>query len=132
MPAPTFVWLRVIVVGAGLVACGAVAGIVVAAPANDTEGRAVDEVFAAWTGSDRPGCAVAVSRDGTVLYARGYGMANLEASLPNGPDTVFDVGSVSKQFTAMAVLLLVDEGKLGLDDDIKRQDVAVLLEVIVF
>lgn len=120
MPAPTSVWLRVIAVGAGLVACSAVRGIAVATPATATEGRAVDEVFTAWTGSDRPGCAVAVSRDGTVLYARGYGMANLEASLPNGPDTVFDVGSVSKQFTAMAVLLLVDDGKLGLDDDIRR------------
>ena len=80
----------------------------------------VDAVFAAWSGIDHPGCALAVQKDGVVIYAKGYGMANLEAEVPNTPDTIFDIGSVSKQFTAMAVVLLAQDHKLSLDDDIRE------------
>lgn len=80
----------------------------------------IDAVFAAWSGIDRPGCALAVQKDGVVIYAKGYGMANLEAVVPNTPDTIFDIGSVSKQFTAMAVVLLAEDRKLSLDDDIRE------------
>jgi len=61
-----------------------------------------------------------VSRDGRLLLAKGYGLANLDLRVPNGPDTAFDVGSVAKQFTAAAILLLADDGKLSLDDTVRQ------------
>lgn len=87
-----------------------------AAPADD---RRVDSLFAAWDKSGSPGAVVAVSRAGKLLYARGYGYADLRFGIHNAPDVVYDVGSVSKQFTAYAVLALVKQGKLKLDDDIR-------------
>ncbi len=100
----------------GIVSAGLAARAVAAAP----EPAAIDAVFSAWTGDDRPGCALAVTRRGAVVYAHGYGMANLEAGLANAPDVVFDIGSVSKQFTAMAVLLLVEDRRLALRDDVRK------------
>lgn len=67
-----------------------------------------------------PGGVVAVVRDGKITYVRGFGMANLEYDVPNGPETVFHMASVSKQFTAFAILLLADQGKLSLDDDVRK------------
>jgi CubicO group peptidase (beta-lactamase class C family) len=80
----------------------------------------IDQVFAQWNHPDTPGCALAVIRDGRIVYKHGYGMANLELGVANTPQTVFDIGSVSKQFTAMATLLLVEDKKLSLDDDIRK------------
>lgn len=71
-------------------------------------------------GADGPGCAAGVYRDGELLIARGYGLANVELGVPITDATVFDIGSVSKQFTAMAAILLAQDGKLSLDDDIRR------------
>ena len=79
-----------------------------------------DSVFRAFDRSDGPGCAVGVFRDGAVRYARGYGMANLELGVAISPHTVFDVGSVSKQFTAMSILLLQQEGKLNIDESVRK------------
>lgn len=81
---------------------------------------AVNRVFAAWSNTDGPGCAVGVSRDGNVVYQNGYGMANLELDVPITAASIFHVASVSKQFTAMAVMLLARDGKLSLDDDVRR------------
>lgn len=75
----------------------------------------VDKLFARWNRST-PGCAVGVAERGATVLARAYGMADLEHDVPNTPDTIFEAGSVSKQFTAAAVLLLAREGKLSLDD----------------
>ncbi len=80
----------------------------------------IDSLFARMDRNDCPGCALGVSEKGRVVYTRGYGTANLEYSLPITPDTVFEAGSVSKQFTAAAVLLLSKEGKLSLDDDVRK------------
>ena len=80
----------------------------------------VDQVFARWDRPDTPGCAVSVMRDGRVVYAHGYGSANLEYDIPITPSSVFHVASISKQFTAMAVALLVSEGRVSWDDDIRR------------
>lgn len=92
-----------------------------AAQLPDTSIRArVDRVFAAFDRTDSPGCAVGVYRDGTIAYARGYGMANLELGVALSPQSVFDIGSTSKQFTAASVLLLARQGKLSLDDDIRK------------
>src|SRR5689334_24253153 len=67
-----------------------------------------------------PGAAVGVYRDGKITRAQGYGLANLEWNAAVTPDTIFQSGSVGKQFTATAVMMLVEEGKVGLDDSIKK------------
>lgn len=86
----------------------------------DSSARAVDHLLDAWRGTTTPGCAVGVSRNGHLLLERGYGMANLETGTPIWPSTVFHASSIAKQFTAMAVMLLVRDGKLSLDDDVRR------------
>jgi len=78
----------------------------------------VDQVFARWN-QTTPGCAVGVSVDGKSVLEKGYGMADLEHDTANRADTIFEAGSVSKQFTAAAVLLLVKDGKLSLDDPVR-------------
>jgi CubicO group peptidase (beta-lactamase class C family) len=80
----------------------------------------VDSLFAAWNNPQSPGCAVGVSQNGRTVLSRAYGSANLEHDIPNTPETVFEAGSVSKQFTAAAVVLLARQGKLSLDDDVRR------------
>jgi len=80
----------------------------------------VDRIFARWNSSETPGCAVAVSRNGQVVLSRAYGMADLEHGIPNSPKTVFEAGSVSKQFTAAAIVQLAQQRKLGLDDDVRK------------
>jgi CubicO group peptidase (beta-lactamase class C family) len=82
--------------------------------------KKVDAVFAAWDRADSPGCALGVVRGGELIYARGYGSANLEYGIPITPKTIFDIGSTSKQFTATAIHLLAQQGKLSLDDDIRK------------
>src|SRR5262245_26353903 len=77
------------------------------------EGAAIDAIFARFDKLNVPGCAVGVYRDGAIVYKRGYGSANLDYGIPIAPDTVFYVGSVSKQFTAFAAALLVEQGKLS-------------------
>jgi CubicO group peptidase (beta-lactamase class C family)/lysophospholipase L1-like esterase/ketosteroid isomerase-like protein len=80
---------------------------------------AIDPLFSDWTTST-PGCAVGVSQDGKIVLERAYGMADLEHDVANRPDTIFEAGSVSKQFTAAAVLLLERDGKLSLDDPVRK------------
>ena len=80
---------------------------------QDSVGRAVDRVFDAWRDTHGPGCAVGVERKGVSVLERGYGMANLETDTPIGPSSIFHVASVSKQFTAEAVMLLERDGKLS-------------------
>jgi len=89
------------------------------APA-DAPGGPVDRIFAAYDRSDSPGCAVVVLRDGRVVHRRGYGRAHLEWDAPITPSTVFHAASLSKQFTALAVCLLAEDGKLSPDDDVRR------------
>ena len=89
------------------------------APPEPTAVR-VDKVFAKWDGPDTPGCALAVMKDGRVAYERGYGSASLQLGVPVGASSVFNVGSIAKQFTAMSVIMLAQQGKLSLDDDVRR------------
>jgi CubicO group peptidase (beta-lactamase class C family) len=67
-----------------------------------------------------PGVALAVVRDGKIVKAAGYGLANVELNVPTKPETIFQTGSVGKQFTATAVMMLVEEGKVGLDDKMSK------------
>ena len=80
----------------------------------------VDQVFARWDRKDSPGCALGVVQNGAFLYQRGYGSANLDYGIPNGPDMTYYVGSVSKQFTAAAIALLVRDGRISLDDPVSK------------
>lgn len=80
----------------------------------------VDLIFEPWSARGAPGCAVSVMRGADVLFAKGYGDANLEYDVPITPASVFHVASVSKQFTAMAVALLVEDGRVSWDDDVRR------------
>lgn len=80
---------------------------------------AVDSVFAPWSSPAGPGCAVAAARGGETIFERGYGAANLEHDVPISPASIFHVASVSKQFTAAAIMLLVREGQISLDDDVR-------------
>ncbi|MGH9860732.1 MAG: serine hydrolase domain-containing protein [Candidatus Acidiferrales bacterium] len=82
--------------------------------------KKVDAIFAGYDKPDSPGCALGVIREGALVYSRGYGRANLEHNLPISSKTVFDIGSTSKQFTAASILLLEQQGKLSLDDDIRK------------
>jgi CubicO group peptidase (beta-lactamase class C family) len=81
--------------------------------------EAVDRIFSAFN-THTPGCAVGVAQNGMVVLKSGYGMADLERSVPITPNTVFESGSVAKQFTAMALMLLAQQGKISLDDPLRK------------
>jgi CubicO group peptidase (beta-lactamase class C family) len=80
----------------------------------------VDELFQQWDRNDSPGAALGIFKDGRIIYARGYGIANLEYSLPWTPQTPSRTGSISKQFIGMCIAILAEQGKLSLDDDIQK------------
>lgn len=82
--------------------------------------RQVDKVFEKWDKPESPGCALGVYKDGQIVYKRGYGMADLNDDVPITPATVFHVASMSKQFTAASIVLLAQQGKLSLDDDVHK------------
>lgn len=80
----------------------------------------VDRLFETWDKPSSPGCALGIIQDGTLIYARGYGMANLEHNIPITSKSVFRIGSTSKQFTAVCMALLEEEGALSLDDSLRK------------
>lgn len=109
--------------GSGIAACAlvlATCGASRARGAQDKTSAAVDEVFADFTKPGSPGCAAAVYRNGRIIYAKGYGLANIEEDVPITPESVFDIGSTSKQFTAASILLLEKQGKLSVHDDVRK------------
>lgn len=81
---------------------------------------AVDEVFADFVKPGSPGCSVAVAKDGKLLFEKGYGLGNIEQNVRLTPQTVFDIGSTSKQFSAASILLLEKQGKLSVNDEIYK------------
>jgi len=87
---------------------------------HTSESAQVDKLFEEWDRKISPGASIGIIKDGRIIYARGYGMANLEYDIPNTPQTVFRIGSTSKHFTAMAIALLIEHGSLSLDDDIRK------------
>ncbi len=80
----------------------------------------VDDLFSEWSTSTSPGAVLAVIQEGKIVYERAYGMADLERDVPLSVKSVFDIASTSKQFVAFSVLLLEEDEKLSLDDDIRR------------
>ncbi len=90
-----------------------------AKPTSEELAPRVDQLFAEY-GASTPGCALGVVRDGGLVYSKGYGLASLELGVPLTPQTVLDIGSIAKQFTATAILLLAQDGKLSVDDNIRK------------
>jgi CubicO group peptidase (beta-lactamase class C family) len=82
--------------------------------------RRIDAVYAKYAAPNAPGCAVGVFQNGKIVMEKGYGSANIEYGVPITPRTPFIMGSVSKQFTAAAIALLVDQGRIKLDDDVHK------------
>jgi len=80
----------------------------------------IDSIFKSFTQAGSPGVAVLIVKDGKVIFKNGYGLANLEHDIPITPATVFDIASVSKQFTGFAISTLIQQGKLSPDDDIHK------------
>jgi CubicO group peptidase (beta-lactamase class C family) len=80
----------------------------------------VNRVLARWDSTTGPGCAVGIDRAGAPRYTRAFGEADLEYDIPNKPETIFEAGSISKQFTAAATVLLALDGKLKLEDDVRK------------
>lgn len=94
-----------------------------AAPAlliAQSRGAQVDALFAPWATGRTPGADVVVIQDGKIVYEKGYGLANLERGEKIGPRTQFLLGSVSKQFTAMAIMMLAERGRLSYDDPLRK------------
>src|SRR5687768_12979061 len=103
-----------------IVAALSVSGLPLTVAAQAESTARVDSVFARWNTRTTPGCAVGVARAGQTIVSRAYGMANLELDVPLTPASIIEAGSVSKQFTATAIILLAQQGKLSLDDDARK------------
>jgi len=80
----------------------------------------IDAIFAEYQKPNSPCCALAILKDGKIIYQRGYGISNLEYNIPISPTSIFHIASISKQFTAAAIIRLSLEGKLSLNDDIRK------------
>ena len=91
-----------------------------AAPPSEKPETKVDALFQAMDSTVSPGCALSVIRDHKIIYERGYGMADLDHNIAITPTTVFHVASMSKQFTAASILMLAQDGKLSLDDPVRK------------
>jgi CubicO group peptidase (beta-lactamase class C family) len=109
--------VRTLMMTAALAAMLALAGALFA---QSPDAAQLAQIFAAYQHTDTPGCAAGVEAPGHDTWTAAYGMADLEHNVANTPSTVFEAGSVSKQFTAAAVLLLVDRGQVSLDDNIRK------------
>ena len=112
--------LAAAVVGVSYAPAAAQAGVASAAQAAPVNTAAIDRIFERWDRTSSAGCAVGVSVGGQVVHTKGYGMANLEYGLRIWPSTVFESGSVAKQFTAAAITLLAQDGKLSIDDPVRK------------
>jgi len=110
-----FAWMAAVVV---LLAAGRTNAV---PPTDGADKNAqIDALFARWDTAETPGGAVAVILDGKAVHQKGYGLANLEGGIRNSPETVFCIGSVSKQFTAFCIALLEARGRLRLSDDYRK------------
>ena len=98
---------------------GVVHGVACAQSMSPQAAARIDSVFARY-GAATPGCALMVRTNGQTAYVHAYGLASLESQVPITPRTVFNLASASKEFTAASVMLLVEAGKLSLDDDVRK------------
>src|SRR5687768_13599066 len=84
------------------------------------EQTTVNKLFQTWNNNSSPGAALGVIKEGKLIYTKGYGMADLEHNIPITDNTIFYIGSVSKQFVTMSILLLEEQGKLNFDDRVQK------------
>ena len=84
------------------------------------ESQAIDSIFSEWNKPDVPGCALGIIKDGKLIYSKGYGIADLEHDVAITPSSVFGIGSITKHFVAFSILLLEEQGKLSIDDNIQK------------
>ncbi|MFN8239735.1 MAG: serine hydrolase [Bacteroidales bacterium] len=89
-------------------------------PRGNTPAKQIDQLFSQWNRVGSPGAAIAVEKDGKVIFSKGYGNAELEYNMLVTPRTVFHIASVSKQFTCFSILLLEKDGKLSINDDVRK------------
>lgn len=106
----------------GKLACVLGVGVLVASASSvfAIEEEEIDQILQDYNRSDSPGCSVGVFQNGRLVFAKGYGLASLELGVPNTPQTVFYIGSTSKQFVAASIVLAARQGHLSLDDDIRK------------
>lgn len=95
-------------------------GLKLSAQICEHKNQQLDSLFLSWNQPNHPGGAIGIMQNGKVVYSKAFGLANLEYLVPNSPGTRFNIASVSKQFTSMGIVLLHLEGKLSLDDDIRK------------
>ena len=94
--------------------------LLIATPAvGQDKSSAIDDIFKFAT-QETPGCAVGVSQNGKLVVSRSYGLANVESRVPLSQSSLFDIGSTQKQFTAASILLLAEDGRLSLSDDVRK------------
>ena len=105
---------------AGLAAQVPARAVALGPASADPVSATVDKIFERWDRPGSAGCAVGVGQRGTANYTQGYGMANLEFGVRIRPDTIFETGSVAKQFTAAAIAPLAQDGKLSIDDPVRK------------
>ncbi|HLO82554.1 MAG TPA: serine hydrolase domain-containing protein [Chitinophagaceae bacterium] len=86
----------------------------------DSMVQKIDQVFSRWDNQYSPGCTIGIILGDSLIFTKGYGMANLEYNIQNGPETIYHMASVSKEFTGYAMVLLAKQGRLNLDDDIRK------------
>ena len=87
---------------------------------SDAQQLKIDSLFVEWNQPNHPGGAIGIMKDGKTVFSKSYGLASLEYLVPNSTETIFNTGSVSKQFTAMGIVRLHEQGKLSVDDDIRK------------
>ncbi len=103
-----------------LAAAGCLAPAALHAQLPDSTRLRVDSVFARWDRTDSPGCSLGISQEGKAVYLHGYGMSDLQHALAITPSSIFHVASISKEFAAYSIALLAADGRLSLDDDVRK------------
>jgi CubicO group peptidase (beta-lactamase class C family) len=88
-------------------------------PIGQTKEKRIDQIMSLWDTKDSPGASIAVVQNDQIVFSKGYGLANLEYDIPIETNSIFHIASISKQVTAFAILLLEEEGKLSMDDDVR-------------
>ncbi len=86
----------------------------------DSTLKKIDSIYKKWDNASSPGCTIGIVMNDSLVFAKGYGSANLEYGIANTPQTIFHMASISKQFTAYSIILLAAQGKLSLDDDVHK------------
>jgi CubicO group peptidase (beta-lactamase class C family) len=87
---------------------------------SEVQSQKIDSLFNTWTEANHPGGAIGIMQKGEVIYSKAFGLASIEYQVPNTAETIFNSGSISKQFTAMGIVLLHQKGLLSVDDDIRK------------